>query len=222
MHIGSRLFLAVSLLVACDPKRGSTSGEIPERLVHVEELAEDAYDKSLVSDFAAVATDADDIASAWSSYRAQGEADGAHAADLEAMDAAVAGLRDAAASATDPATVARAANAVSSRIDELFDLYDPIVPAEILALDYLGREVVLDAMQLDFDRASADTDTLEATWKLVRAEVLRSGGTMEASDYDASITDTRAAITAMNAEQLANEANVALEIVDAIEGVFER
>lgn len=217
----STLALSVLLLSACTDGDTGDPATFPDDLRQVEEVAEDAYDKALVGDFAAVAADAQDLDTHWQAYRGRAEDDGASPAELDAMDQAIAGLAEAAASPVDRPTVARAANAVSSGMDELFALYDPVVPADVLALDYLGREVVLDGMQLDFAAASSDTDLIDARWNGVRAAVLDAGGASEADEYAASIATLRDAIAAMNDTMLIDDANVGLELVDAIEGVFE-
>ena len=149
------LLLALPLLAAC----GSS---VPAGLADIEGTAEDAYDKALVSDYAAVSADADTLTSAWKGYRDQAEADGASAADLGAMDDAIDGLSAAVDSQADLTDVelARAANAVSAPMDELYSLYDDPVPASILALDYGGREVSIDAMEEGMGDALEDIGCL--------------------------------------------------------------
>jgi hypothetical protein len=214
------VLLACAALLACT-HQSSGPGQVPDDLLHIEEVAEDAYDQALVAAYAKVSSDADEIAASWQAYRARAEADGAAAADLDAMDQAVDQLGPAAAAAVDPPTVGRAANAVSAGMDELFALYDPQVPADVLALDYLGREVVLDAMQQDFGRAGTDTDAIDARWADVKQQVLDAGGSMQASDYEASIATVRSAIAATDEAQVIADANAELELVDALERVFE-
>lgn len=219
----STICFATTYLAACaadgeGPEPGT--GEVPAGLLDVEGQAEDAYDKALARDFATVATVAASIDASWQAFRARAVTDGAAAGDLDAMDAAIVGLQDAASTSTDPATVARAANAISAPMDELFALYDPTVPTDILALDYLGREVVLDGMDADLSSAAGDVATIGATWGRVRAAVLDAGGNAEAADYDTSVAALRADIAAQDETMIINDAKVSLEIVDAIEGVF--
>lgn len=223
----SRFVLVVSLstplLGACTgdgegPEPGT--GEVPAGLLDVEGEAEGAYDKALADDVAGVAAVAGTIDSAWRAVRPQVATDGATRADLDAMDAAIADLRSQVGTSTDPVTLARAANAISAPMDELFSLYAPTVPTDILALDYLGREVVLDGKQLDLATATTDVDVIEATWAAVRPAVVAAGGTVEAGNYDASIAALRGDIAAQDGAALVTDANSGLDIVDAIEGVF--
>lgn len=212
-------FLLLPLLGAC---AGSSS--IPATLADIEGTAEDAYDKALVSDYAAVSDDASALDSGWASFRDQAATDGAADADLSAMDDAIAGLVSAAAdqpNLTD-LELARAANAVSGPMDELFALYDDPVPASVLALDYGGREVSLDALEVDMTAALSDIGTLETVWGDVKQQVLDAGGDAEAADYDTSLATQADLANAGDATGLLTESNNGLEIVDSLEGVFTK
>lgn len=215
--------LSVPLLGGCSadgegPEPGT--GEVPAGLLDVEGQAEDAYDKALAADLAGVAVVADTVDSAWRAVRPQVATDGAAGADLDAMDTAITNLRSLVGTSTDPVILGRAANAVSAPMDELFSLYAPIVPTDILALDYLGRTVVLDGKELAFRTAATDVDVIQATWAAVRPAVISAGGTAEADNYDVSISALRGDIAALDGAALVTDANSGLEIVDAIEAVF--
>ena len=197
----------------------AAAATLPAALQGVESKAEDAFDHALAADFEAVRADAAAVAQGWNAYRAQAEADGAAAADLAAMDVAVSAFQSAAADATDAVVLARAANAVSAPMDELFALYDPPTPPVVLALDYLGREVVLDARQADFAGAGVHIDALAAGFAGIRAALVAGGGAQQAADYDASVAALGAAVTAADGTRLEAEARAGLELVDAMEGV---
>lgn len=214
-------FLLLPLLGACT---GSADSAIPAALADIEGTAEDAYDKALVSDYAAVSDDASALDSGWAAFRDQAATDGAADADITAMDDAIASLNAAVADQANLTDfeLARAANTISGPMDELFALYNDPVPASVLALDYGGREVSLDAMEVDMDAALTDIGTLETVWAGVKQDVLDAGGDAEAADYDTSLaTQTDAANSADDAGLL-TESNNGLEIVDALEGVFAK
>jgi hypothetical protein len=217
----SAVLVALVLIPACseDPP---PYGEVPAALQEIEGTGEDAYDRALLSDTAAVAADADKLDKAWKGFRATAIADGAAEADAKALDQAIAGLVAAAAvTPVDAISLARAANAVSGPMDELFALYDPKVPAPVLALDYLGREVALDGLADDPSAATPDIDAIEAGWGALRPQVIDAGGSKQAADYDQSIAAERSAVASGDAEMLVNTANAQLELVDALEKVFD-
>ena len=112
-------------------------------------------------------------------------------ADVQAVDGAIAALI-AIVPTGSPAQLARSANAISAPMDELFALYDPAIPTAVLALDYLGREILLDGMDGDFARASSDLSSVSLAWRGLDAAVRARGGAPEAADFD----DAIAAMTA--------------------------
>ena len=198
------------------------SGEIPAELNSIESLAEDTYDMALASDFPAVSDNAAKLDSDWAAFRDQAKADGASDSVLTQMDQAVADLRAGSeAGFTDPIVAARAANAVSAPMPDLFDLYNPKIPSAVLALDYLGREVVLDGMEEDFTAATSDVDAIQSEWDGLRPSLVDAGGSDVATAYDDSLAALRQDITDLNSDLLIEEANVGLEIVDNMETVFE-
>lgn len=205
-----------------DDDDSSSSGEIPSKLNAIESLAEDTFDMALASDFASVADKASQLDQDWDAFRDQAKADGASDSVLTQMDQAVADLLDGSdAGFTDPVIAARAANAVSAPMPDLFDLYNPQIPSAVLALDYLGREVVLDGMEEDFTAALTDVDAIQAEWDGLRPSLVDAGGSDVATAYDDSLAALRQDITDLNSDALIEEANVGLEIVDDMEKVFE-
>ena len=222
MKLSSVAFAGVVFVVCgCSDGEGPEpgSGEVPAGLLDVEGKAEDAYDQALAGDHGAVVTAASSIDASWRGVRAELATDGAAATDLTAMDTAVGNLKSVAAASTDPTTVARAANAISAPMDELFAIYAPSVPPDVLALDYLGREVVLDGMTA-VASATPHIDTIQSTWTRVKPALLAAGGQTEATNYEATISGLRAAVTAHDGAAAITHAKAGLEIVDAIEGVF--
>lgn len=214
------LLVTVPLAITACGTGSPSSGPIPSRLSAIEGSAEDAYDKAIAGDAAAVSGAATTIDDGWTAFRSTAANDGAAPADLSAMDQAVAGLVAAAASPGSGPVAARAANAVSASMDELYVLYDPPTPTELLILDYLGREIVLDGLQTDLTRAGSDLDLVESTWTSLRPRVVSAGGGAEASQYDTSISTLRTDIQAQQASAIVSDANAGLELIDAMEGLF--
>jgi hypothetical protein len=217
--------MSLSLSAACatctaaaeGPEPGT--GAVPAALSSIEGTAEDSYDKALAGDLAAVATDAASIDAAWQGFRAQAGADGATSTMLAATDAAVATMVTAAAG-SDGMAAARAANGVSAAMPDLFALYQPAVPPALLALDYLGRELVLDAREADFGGAVAHLADLQATWQSARSLIVDAGGAAAAASYDQSVASLQADIDAASGATLEIEAQTGLDLVDTMEQLF--
>ncbi|MCA9692669.1 MAG: hypothetical protein KC636_23925 [Myxococcales bacterium] len=192
----------------------------PDTLAAIEGEAEHAYDVALIENYALLSASAQTLDAMWRDYRATAEADGASAEVLDAVDTAIAELLSVADAQPGAVAAGRSANAVSEYMPDLFELYDPTIPAEILALDYQGREIVLDGMDDDLDAADLDVEALAAIWGTVRQRVVDAGGSDGAMDFDDSVEQLRALTAGSDAQALIEEANVNLELVDVLEEVF--
>lgn len=193
---------------------------IPGGLEELESLAEDSYDHALAGNMAELAGDADAIAKRWNAVRAQLVADGASDVTLNAVDAAVDGFSDAVASTTSELALARAANAISAHMDQLFALYGSPVPPSVLKLDYYGREIVLDARDGRFLHAMEQLGGAECTFDSLRAALVAAGGSDVALAYAEALEIQRNSITSQNADALEQSALEALELVDGMEQAF--
>ena len=223
----TRIYVTLAVVVSClvmgCSSEEKTADPIPADLAMIESATEAAFDKALAGDVPAVQEQARQLSEAWTRYQPQASRDGVPASALQQLDAAVQGFVTAAANRSVSAIdAARAANAISAPLDEIYAVYKPPIPTQLLKLDYLGREVVLDAKQGDFRRASGDVDRLDSTWQSLRANVVSSGGGGTAGQMDASIAAQRTAIAGNNATNLEAAARQELEVVDSIEQIFAK
>ena len=193
---------------------------IPTEISDLESAAEDAYEEALKNNISDVKVKSSLMNTIWQSYRSKAANDGASAPNLNAVDLAINNFVVLMESSSDSNEVARAANAVSATMDELFALYDSPVPSNVLVLDYLGREVALDARQNDFVAAKSHIDTYAATFAIIRSEILAAKGSKEVADFEANVVYMLANVTAQDNLNLEINANLGLEIVDNIETVF--
>ena len=211
-------FLSLSVLAG-----GREFGRVPRPLTAMESLAEDAYDHALAGQPDRVGTDARGVDGKWRLFRAQAARDGARSADLAEIDTAVADLlHRATGGSAEQVGLARAANRISGVMDELFGLYRPPVPPALNELDFLGREVVLNAMEAKFHEAADDVMSIRSTWLTMKDAVLAAGGRTDADSFEASLAAIDQAIAAENGVQLIARANANLELVDRLEKLFSR
>lgn len=217
------LGLIAVFLGACGatPAGNPTSPSVPSPLVVLESGAEAAYDHAIAGKTAEVRQDAAQISDAWAGYRTKAANAGLSPAAINELDAAVAALHQLVDVGTNNAVVvAGAANRISGSMDELFALYTPIVPPDLVALDYLGREVALDGLRGDVGKASSDIDALAARWAIARPSVVGSDGIDEARRFDDALAAVRTAAAAGDAPAITARANHLLERVDGLEAVF--
>lgn len=201
------------VLAACGPK------PIPDDLTAIEGASEDGYDQALAGNTDPFSADATLITAAWSTLRPVVELDGAPTFTLDLMDSSVASLATAATDAQGSTVRARAANAVSGCMDDLFTLYHPKVPSELLELDYRGREIILDALDVTLIGAITDVQVMDDFWGTLRGRVTRKDPDA-ASAFDQSLEDLRSARDSLDVQATQDAANATLDQVDVIEDLF--
>jgi hypothetical protein len=147
----------------------SSEPSIPADLEAVEGAAEGSFDAALSSDFATARAQADVAASAWAKYKPRAEKDQAPASAIVAIDTAIGALPASLAGSPNAVDAARAVNAVSAPMSQFYALYSPAVPVAVLDLDYLGREVLLDARASDIVvGATGHLDQIESSWNALK------------------------------------------------------
>ena len=197
-----------------DPKR---TANVPRPLAKIEGLAEDAYDKAVARDFDAVAGAVAKMELLWTGYRSQAQKDGASERLLSALDLALSALSRA---KRESVPAARAANAISASMDELYSLYQPVVPPAIMKLDCLGRELSLDGMENSFSLAASHLETTDRTWATLEDALVKAGGDAERASFNQVLSAMQKARDDQDGPALTQAAKTSLEIVDDIEKVF--
>jgi hypothetical protein len=192
---------------------------VPDSLQTIEAQAEDIIDLVPGGSWAKVNGDVAAVAEAWKAYQGQAATDGAPQAFQDALASALDHLQKAS-SAKDATGTMQAANDLSAAVVDLFSVYHPAVPADLGRLDVLERQVVFDVAAKDF---TADADGLakvDAIWARLKPSILEHNGAEVAKQFDASLTAQQAAWKGKDTAALMAEANKALEIVDALEGLY--
>ncbi len=227
MKLGARLPWFAALAAAVIFSLGACGGKkpaddpIPPELAAVETAAETGFDAALKSDQTLMVTAAAAAASQWAVYAQRALQDGVPADALDAAAVAIAAAKTLLNTPSPaPLAVARAFNRISAPMSRIYDVYKPPVPAALLDLDYLGRELLLEARAADMPRATASLDTLAARWATIRANVVTVGGSAQATQMDGTLTRARSAIAANDAAALELAAVAQAEAVDLIEQLF--
>ncbi len=86
-------------------------------------------------------------------------------------------------------------------------------------LDWLERQVIIDVDRDDWDAVAGDVDQTRETFDRVKVDVVAEGGEEEARDFEASVVK-QGELAASHDRTIVDEANVALELVDALESVY--
>jgi hypothetical protein len=218
--------LVLPVALACDASGGG-SGEqgvdsgttaVPAAVLDIEADAEDAIDMVFAGNWVRVASDADSIAENWSDFTASEEGADVNEEQRAEMARAILALYTSA-SAEDGLAARQAANDVSKVIVDVFDLFDVTIPTDIGRLDWLERQVIIDAERQNWDAVRGDLNETRAKFDHVRDDVSEKGGDKEVSDYEASLT-RQDELAASQDAAIIDEATVALELVDELEQVY--
>lgn len=113
--------------------------------------------------------------------------------------------------------VSLAANEVSQLMPALYARYQDPVPAAVLRLDYLDREIQLRSQAKQPDRLQAAVNDLGATWAQVRPALVKAGVVKVAREYDRHVQVLK---NTTSPAAIQKQAVHGLDVVDQMEGAF--
>ena len=96
-----------------------------------------------------------------------------------------------------------AANRVTFVGAGLTEAYHPVMPAEIVRLDYYGRELEIWAARNDLPRLRTTATALGKSWDAIRASEISHGGAAAAARTDSLVAQLHSATTATGYARLA-------------------
>jgi len=213
------LVAVATILTACGIKPAASYKIVPDSLQTIEGAAEDIIDFASSGNWEKINADVASIADAWQTYQQQARKDGAPQSTQDALTAAIAELQVASATKDSAATM-QSANDLSAVVVELFDIYNPKIPADIGRLDVWERQIVLDITADNYDAATISLSKVKTVWENVKSSVLEQNGKDVAALFEASIATQENTLKAKNSAALINEAKNGLEIVDALEQLY--
>jgi hypothetical protein len=208
-------------LFACSatPPSDTSTGKAPDSLTTIEAQAEDIIDFTPSGNWQRINTDVTTISEAWRSYQAEAAKDGATQTMLDSFNSAFVNLQTAA-SAQDKTGTMQASNDISAVVVDLFELYHPAIPADVGRFDVLERQVRLDAANGNFTGVSDDLAKINKIWETLKPSILAHNGQETADQFEASLSAQAKASAAKDVKALTDEANNALELVDAMENLY--
>jgi hypothetical protein len=225
MRIGKHVILIPFFVLGC----GGSSGkpQAPDTLRSFESNSEGLSEAPGLPDWAKAATILNDAHTAWSTLKATVVAQGAPAATVSGIDAALA-----AADSDVPAMKARETesdgNSISRLVPDLFDLYTFATPSDALRLDAHIRRLQIDASFADWTACAADMGPIQSDWTRLkpvlmpqaakRADIM--GSQTVVSDLDTNVSTMQTMIGAHDAAGLATQTKTGLDLVDVAEHVF--
>ena len=191
-----------------------TTDSVPTSLQEVGEQGELAYDAAKARDWRKTAVDFARLKSAALHLRL----DLPSAPDLSRLQAVVSALETAAARKDRRATM-RQANQVTLIAANMTDPFRPVVPPDVVRLDYLGRELEIWAEARDAAKLQSTAAELTRTWESVRPAIEARGRAPLAKEFGDLVAQVR---SAKAFDAYARLAPRLLEAVDQLEGVFRK
>jgi hypothetical protein len=205
-------FVALSSCKPVDP--------VPAELRELRAGVEEAFERALVPDSVAVGERAATLAEQWDSFRPTAEEDGASSGALAGMDTALALLGANVASSVDSVVLGRACNGLLEWMDELFGVYGPPAPGELLQIGYLARQVWMDARNGDIPgAAAADLDEERAAWEAIKVEAVELGH--DAAPVDAALEAQEDALEGQDTGLLQDASAEAVGAAAELEAAYE-
>jgi hypothetical protein len=101
----------------------------------------------------------------------------------------------------------------------LSEPYHPKTPADVVRLDYYGRELEIWSAQKNMPKLARTSADIQRTWAAVKPTVVSAGGTRAAATTDALIVRLAAARSPVDYAKLATPF---LDVVDELEKPFEK
>ena len=111
-----------------------------------------------------------------------------------------------------------AANQVTFLGAHFTEAYHPKMPADVVRLDYYGRELEIWAAQKNMTRLATTSADLRRTWEAVKPMVISHGGAAAAARTDSLVARLG---SAKSAGDFARLATPILDVVDELEKPFE-
>ena len=182
---------------------------VPTAVADVGTHGEDLYDEAKAANWtkARVIMDSLDQAASTLTPNERSELSGA----LDTLRSAVA--------AHDRERAVEEANRVTFIGAHLTEAYQPRMPADIVRLDYYGRELEIWAARNNLAKLASTRDALRQTWNTVKPNVISHGGSAAAARTDSLVGRLASANTA---KEFARGAKPFLDVVDELEKPFEK
>lgn len=225
MRIGKHIVLISLFAIGCGGNSGKP--QAPDALRSFESNSEGISEAPNLPDWTKAAAILSDAHTAWNGLKPMVVAQGAAAATVSGIDAALA-----AADADVPAMKSRETqtdgNTISRLVPDLFDLYTFATPSDALRLDAHIRRLQINASFADWSACAADMGPLQADWSRFKPVLVPQaskrpdimGSQTVVSDLDTNISTMQTMIGAHDAAGLAAQTKTGLDLVDVAEHVF--
>ncbi len=194
----------------------STAGSVPPAVAAVGSYGESLYDAVKAGSWAQASSITDSLNTAVHALPSGGQGSGAEqqqqlAAELDTLHRAI--------PAKQQSVALKAANRVTYLEARMTAQYRPATPAEVLLLDYYGRELEIWSGEKNASKLSQTSADLQQTWNTLRPAIQAHGRAGQATHTDDLV---KRIASAKSPTQYAQLAKPFLDEVDELEKVFTK
>lgn len=207
--------ICIFLLTGCQKKALENP---PTKLNSIESNAEDVMDDITGDDWAAAQTRVYTIKSDYANLKPIMKSSKISTKTIEGLNTAINNLETAVSKKKSYDSRVQA-NQILKYIPDIADSYATTIPTDIGRLDYLGRELVLNAENSDWSSASNNYETTNKLWKNVSSK-LSSNYKNDIDSFQNNMVSLKDAIDKKDTVLTTTQANALLENVDVLEVDF--
>lgn len=186
------------------------STKVPADLINAGEFAENIYDFVKAKNWTKAAEKLDELKTVNAKLASENESSSELETRIAALEKSI--------TAKDEIAALREANQLTLIVADLTARYNPVVPIEVVKLDFYGREIEIWSLAKDEARLKTTVQAIRETWNTVKSKVEAKGGTKQAKAFESLVADAE---TAKTSTEYAKLAKMILDEVDNLEKVFQ-
>ena len=111
------------------------------------------------------------------------------------------------------------ANQITKVIPDVFDYFQVTTPTDLGRLDYLGREVALNAQQGDWTAAGSNMTQIKQVWARLKPN-LNTAAQKNADSFESSVNTLSGDVQKQNATAVAKDSTTLLDKVGVLEKAY--
>jgi hypothetical protein len=215
----------VLLLCSCQSKSigskeptKSTKTTSPSQIDTIESDAEDIITDITSSKWSESQSKVTEIKNNFTTLKPKLEAAGVTTDVIDSLGSTISAL-ESAVNASNSYESRKQANQISKYIPDIYDYYTVSLPTDIGRLDYLGREIILNAENSDWSSAGTNYDTASSLWRGLKSQ-LKSAYSKDSDNFQSNMDSLKIAINNNDSSLTTDQANILLENVDVLENDF--
>lgn len=191
---------------------------LPAQLDELESAAEDIMDDADSGDWAKAQQKVDTIKKDLAALEPVFQSAGVSSSLIDGIKTPLASLEQQV-GAKNALEVKVQANQITKVIPDIYDSFQVAMPTDLGRLDYLGREVALNAQKGDWTAAASSMGEIENVWARLKPN-LNSTAQQSAADFESSVNALASDVGKQDANAVSTDSTALLDKVDVLEKAY--